>query len=319
MTRLHSILVSGFIALALSVCWFYQMRPIAEGNGENTINGFQFTGGSGFGSFNSQPVVWKPRIGGYWLSGTLLDAVAWWEGNLTPEQYANVFGFYNAAGLMATFLLLIRFVKHAQFIILGTFAALVYSLTPPASSCSYDMPALFFFTLSFLLWQRGWFGWMLAAIVAGTLFKETVAVVALLFFFTKLGWKTKAGFFISAAVACLLLKLWITAAVLGHAQLSTAEYADWPRLKRVFTGSPGPFGGPVWLRSWVWMNAGTVIVALFMLPGKTLADRGIKTVLAVFMVGQLIGGDYGNFRDFLEIIPMTMIYLANAVEGGRAT
>jgi hypothetical protein len=157
---------------------------------------------------------------------------------------------------------------------------------------------------------------MLPVILLGTVFKETVAVTAFLFFFTGMGWRRRLAYFGAAAVGCLLLKLWITYAVFGHCQLSTAEWTNWPRLRHVYSDN-NPDG---WhLRNCLWLNGGTAMVALFVLPMKTMVDRATKCILAIFFLGELLAGDFAEFRDFLEVIPMSMLYLARTLENWRTS
>jgi hypothetical protein len=79
------------------------------------------------------------------------------------------------------------------FVIPLVFAGMVYTLTPTDNVVitPWDLPSMFFWTLSYLLWQRKQYIPMLAVIVLDTAFKETVAVTAFLFFFTTLSWRTR--------------------------------------------------------------------------------------------------------------------------------
>lgn len=354
-------LIAGFVALALSVCWFFQMRTMALGNYENTCTPFEFIACSHnvfhicptnapsyflvftnqtFNNFTNQPNVWKARYPSLLASGKVLDAFAWssakpiWTISIVPglvslvpiaggstlpfrllpdDAFRNIFGFYQAAGLLAVFGLLILFLPKPHFIILGTFAGIVsLYLTPPTSSAPYDMPTMFMFTLSFLLWRRGWLGWMLLTVIAGSLIKETVSVTAVLFFFTRLDWRRRLGFFVVAAIGCALVKSGMSLYLFGHPWLSTIEWTDWTRLKQIFLGSA--HGSLQWLRSWVWCNAGLTFAAVFLLPQMTLEDRGCKWTTLAFLVGSVFAGDYGEFRDFLELLPMLMIYLWRVLE-----
>ncbi len=352
-------LVALFIALSLCVTWFYLIRVLPLYNSFNSITPCVFCSdvhGGGMciqrpmslgtnrvifflpdpttngGDYKKVVKVWRPRVAGIWLAGHLLQMktepaqVAATNGVAIPammikmETFQNVFGLYHTGWLLLTFSVLIAFEESPVFIVLAVFAGMMYYLTPPDNVVSYpwDMPSMFFFTLACLLWMRGWFYWMLATIVLGTAFKETVAVTAFLFFFTKLKWKQKAGFFGAAFVACLLLKLWITQVVMGHAQIWTANLNDL---------HPGKFGTlvanvanlvhPHW-NHFVWTNAGMLVVA-FVLPAKTRLEWGIKTVLAVFCVGQFFAGNVQEFREFLDVLPISVIYLSRTIEQGRRT
>jgi hypothetical protein len=313
-------LTAGFIALALCVCWFFFIREIAYGNAYNTFTPVIFAADSRIGHFDAMsPNYLASRAGAWWLSGRFMDAAdgrAWIK---TVGDFKNVIAFYNAAWLGMTFLLLIFFVDNALFLLPLVFAGMCYTLIPFDYCTIYpwDMPAMFFFTLSCLLWLKGKYFWMLPVIVLGTWFKETIAVTALLWFFTPMGRVRQCGLFATAACACLLLKLWVTHRVTGHAQIFTEDFSR--------QHGAGIFGTflvnlqslrPHWNHP-VFANAGTLAVALC-LPAKDRIGRGIKTVLAVFCVGQLFGGYIRETREFLEALPITAIFLERTISRSGA-
>ena len=309
-------MIAAFIALSLCVTWFALTRAVANGNSKNSLTLYVFVADSHIrGHYEQLADVWKPRIGGNWIAGRLADAFAE-DGRLTETAYQNMFGAYNAVWLLLIFAALICWADNPLFVIPLLFAGLCYSLTPPdnVSIFPWDMSSMFFWTLSFLLWQRKNYRWMLAAIVLGTVFKETVAVMAILFFFTTLSWRERWTLFGAACVACLFLKLWITYAVMGQARIFTADssgHLSFNVLKGLFTAQ---------LNHVLWVNGGTFIVALF-LPMKALADQGTKLVLAVFLAGLtaacvLAGTDF-EYRQFLDVLPVSVLYLNRTIQNWR--
>ena len=315
-TTTRTKLIAAFIALSLCVTWFSLTHASANGNSKNSLTLYVFVADSHIhGHYDQLADVWKPRIGGNWIAGRLADAFAR-DGSLTDAAYQNVFGAYNAVWLLLIFAMLIGLTDNPLFVVALVFAGLCYSLTPPdnVTIFPWDLPSMFFWTLSFLLWQRKNYRWMLAAIVLGTMFKETVAVMAMLFFFTTMSWRQRWAFFGAAFVACLLLKLWITHAVMGQARVFTAD-------------SGGGFGFNVLkglfiphLNHVVWVNAGTFVVALF-LPMRTLIDKGTKLVLVAFFAGLtvacvLAGTDF-EFRQFLDVLPISVLYLDRTIQNWR--
>jgi hypothetical protein len=311
-------LIAAFIAFSLCVTWFLFTRASANGNSKNTLTPFVFVADSHIrGHYDKLVDVWQPRIGGNWIAGRLADAFAH-DGCLADADYQNVFGFYNAAWLLLIFAAFICLADNPVFVIPLVFAGMCYSLTPPddVTIFPWDLPSMFFWTLSFLLWQRKNYLWMLAAIVLGTVFKETVAVTAILFFFTTISWRQRWSFFGVAFIACLLLKLWITHAVMGQARVFTAdlqEHLSFNVLKGLFTPR---------LNHFIWVNAGTFIVALF-LPMKALIDKGTKFVLVVFLAGLtvawvLAGSDFES-RQFLDVLPISVLYLNRTIQNWRTS
>lgn len=305
-------LVAAFIGLSLCATWFLLTRAQANGNSVNTLTPFIFAADSHIhGHYDQLRPIWQARIASNWLAGRLCDAVAQ-NGVLADEPYENVFGLYNAGWLALTFALVIWRVENPVSVIPFIFAGMCYSLTPPGDVTFYpwDMPSMFFWTLSIVLWQRRQYPWMLAVIVGGTAFKETVAVTAFLFFFTTMKRSRRWAYFGAAFVACLLLRLWITEAVMGGPRVSTMDtggHTRWGVFIDLLTPQVNHF---------IWVNAGTFVVALF-LPMKTLIDRGTKFVLLVFLAGMtvtvMLGGERYEFRQFLDVLPMSVLYVDRMV------
>jgi len=170
---------------------------------------------------------------------------------------------------------------------------------------------MFFWTLSFLLWQRKNYQWMLAVIVLGTIFKETVAVTAFLFFFTTMNRRRRWIFFGAAFIMCLLLKLWITYSVLGQPKIFTADCHDHLGLDVLidfFTPQVNHF---------IWINAGTFVLALC-LPMRSLNDKGTKFLLIAFFAGMtaacILANTSFEFRQFLDVLPLSVLYLDKTIQ-----
>jgi hypothetical protein len=306
-------LVAAFIALSFCATWFVFTRAVASGNSQNSLTLYIFVADSHIhGHYDQLADVWKPRIGGNWIAGRLCDAFAQ-DGGLSLPVYQNVFGFYNATWLVLIFAALICFAENALFVIPLIFAGMSYVLTPPDDVIitPWDLPSMFFWTLTFLLWQRKSYRWMLTAIVLGTAFKETVAVTAFLFFFTTMSWRRRWTFFGAAFIACLLLKLWIAHSVLGQAKIFTADWHGHPGFE-MFKDLLTPH-----INHFIWVNAGTFILALC-LPMRTLNDKGTKFLLLVFLAGLtvacVLADTYFEFRQFLDVLPISVLYLDSTIQ-----
>lgn len=311
-------LIALFIALSLCVTWFLYTFALANGNTRDSLSPFVFTANSHIvNRYDQLPNVWRTRIGGNWIAGRLSDAVAH-NGVLAKDDYQNIFGFYNAAWLFLTFVAIICLADNPLFVIPLVFAGMCYSLTPleEVTIFPWDMPSLCFWTLVVLLFQQKRYLEMLVAIVIGTVFKETVAVTAFFFFFTTLSRRKRWAFFGAAFITCLLLRLWITDAVLGQPRIFTADvsgHSDVNVLKDLVTPR---------LNHFIWINAGTFIVALF-LPMKTTFDKGAKCVLIVFFVGMAtasaLAGTAFEFRQFSDVLPVSILYLDRALQHWKTT
>jgi len=306
-------LIAAFIALSFCATWFVFTRAAAHGNDHNSLTLYIFVADSHIhGHYDQLADVWKPRIGGNWIAGRLCDAFAT-DGNLTIPVYENLFAFYNAAWLLLIFTALIYLADNPLFVIPLVYAGMTYILTPPDNVIitPWDLPSMFFWTVSYLLWQRKYYLPMLAVIVLGTAFKETVAATAFLFFFTTLSWRTRGTLFGATFVACLLLRLWITYSVLGYIRIFTADSQGDPGFS-VFMDLIKPH-----VNHLIWVNAGTFVLALC-LPMRTLNDRGTKFLLFAFLVGLtwacVLANTVYEFRQFLDVLPVSVLYLEQTVQ-----
>jgi len=337
-------LIGLFIALSLSVTYFYMIRPWALGMPGNSTNLWVFTADSKVNNhLSSLYTVWRPRIGGIWLAGRMVDSIIkdglinlqdYQSNNIVvltvtsqqnqqvfgkyfyTEDYRDIFGLYHAAWLFLFFVLLIFLLEDPVFVMLGCFAGLFYMLTPAANYYSYpwDMPSMMFFTLSYLCWLKKRYPLMLVVIFTGTLFKETAAVTAVLFFFTDLNWKKRISYFLAAFVSTLLLKMAITAVVDGKIEILTQDLTRGDQSGKLMTlenNLPVLFG--LRWNHFIFVNAGTFIAALF-LPMRTKVETGTKAILLLFFCGQLLAGSMNEFRIMLEVLPVSILYLKHALE-----
>jgi hypothetical protein len=328
-------LIGAFVALSLSVTYYYVVRPWAMGVPGNSTNLWVFSAMSRFNYHAQDLGVWRPRVAGLWLAGGLFDSISK-DGKINVQDYQNqkvvvlsvasqsnqevfgryfnvqdyqhVFGLYHACWLFIFFLMLLFLVQRPVFMILGCFAGLFYMYSPLANCYFYpwDFPSLTLFTLSCLLWQRKHYNLMLATIFVGYGFKETAAVTALLFFFTHLPVRKRIVYFVAAAVSTSLLKLAIMQGVYGTIKMVTQDIilSDgrvllFVNIERVFT--------PQWNHV-IFVNAGTLVLAL-LLPSRNRFEWGMKAVLLAFSAGQMVSGSISEYRVWLEALPLSLICL----------
>jgi hypothetical protein len=315
--RFRVVAIALFVAVSVSVAFFYMARQWAATNGHNTITPFIFTGmvqGIHSDHFEKLRLPWKPRVGGMWLSAELLK----YYQPSSLEGYKDLFGAYSACWYFGTLVLLIVFLKEPVFPILATFAATIYSIQVTTNNTLYDdvhimpwdFPAMFFFTLSFLLWTRRWYWPMTVAVILGTIFKETVAVVAILMFFTGLARRRQVQFFAVAFLGCLAVRLFITEFVLGQPTTFTAEHRAFGKLWESTTGFIDWEFHPH-LNTILWVNAGLAF-SVFLLPRRSREDWGINFILVVFYAGMVVAEIFANghmeTRQWTDVVPMLAIY-----------
>jgi hypothetical protein len=306
-------LVAAFLALSFCATSAVFTHAAAHGNDHNSLTLYIFVADSHIhGHYDKLADVWKPRIGGNWIAGRLCDAFAE-NGDLDMPVYQNVFAFYHTAWLLLIFGVLIFCADNPVFVIPLVYAGMTYILTPPDNVIitPWDLPSMFFWTISYLLWQRKHYLPMLAVIVLGTAFKETVAVTAFLFFFTTLSWRRRWTLFGAAFVACVLLKLWISYAVYGEVRIFTADTRTHFGFQ-VFKDFFDPH-----INHFIWVNGGTFIIALC-LPMKTLIERGTKFILVVFLLGMtaacILAATIYESRQFLDVLPISVLYLGQTIQ-----
>ncbi|HMP81988.1 MAG TPA: hypothetical protein PKA41_04690 [Verrucomicrobiota bacterium] len=328
-------LIGLFVALSLSVTYYYLVAPWALGIPGNSTNLWVFSAMSKPSYHPEVLGVWRPRVAGLWIAGRMMDGIVK-EGYINAEDYQQqkivllraptqdnqgaygqymevedyrrVFALYQACWMFLFFGMLVFLLKEPVFTILGIFAGMLYIFTPLAAHYFYpwDLPSVTAFTLSILLWQRKRYNLMLAVIFFGYAFKETVAVTALLYFFTEMPIRKRVLYFVAAAVSTTVLKLAIMKGLYGVWKLGTQDVvlSDGNIL---FFVNIGRLFAPTWNSVW-FVNAGTLLVAL-LLPARNRTDWGIKIVLLAFCGGQMVSGGITEFRIWLEVLPISLILL----------
>jgi hypothetical protein len=347
-------LIAVFVALSLSVTYYYIIKPWAMGVPGNSTNFMVFSAMSNASyHLNSLEEVWRPRVGGMWLAGRLVDGIVknglinlqdYQNNNIVvlnvqnqegqqvfgnyfyTEDYRSAFGLYHACWLFLFFVMIIFFVEDPVFVILACFAGLFYMLTPNSGYYSYpwDIPSMTFFTLNYLLWKRKLYAWMLPVFAVGHFFKETVAVTAVLYFFTDLHWRKRIAYFAIAFVLTLLVKMVITEMVEGRIIIITQvrggeTHGFFSYLKHNFFTYLDANLKFIFSLQWnhfVFVNAGTFVLALF-LPMRTKIEMGAKAILLLFFGGQLLAGCLNEFRVMLEVLPVSILYLKQTLDGWK--
>ncbi|MGD0745983.1 MAG: hypothetical protein ABSA45_12595, partial [Verrucomicrobiota bacterium] len=165
-----------FVALSLSVTYYFLVGYFASGSPNNTTNGLVFSSCS-IPAFHLQQFgdFWKARLSGLLISGWLFDFLVK-NDTFSMDHFFQLFGSYQALWLFLLFLSVIFALRHSLLINLGIFAGLMYNFTPAAGLYFYpwDLPATLFFTLAVLFFERRQMLLMALAICAGCFFKETV-------------------------------------------------------------------------------------------------------------------------------------------------
>jgi hypothetical protein len=258
--------------------------------------------------FDGLQSVWKGRILSLWCAGKLMDL-------LDPESVDEMnfaVGFYQLFWFVATIVLLWLVKLYNVRVVLFIFIGLIFSLTPEPTIYPWDMPSLFMWALVYVLWHFKKLEWMTLAIIFGTLFKETVAVLALLLLFPDGGGKFKRikriVLFAICFVGCVVARLCVSHFVLGQAALiNLGASPGLPADLNLFKETMRFFTDPFNLR--ILFVGGGIFWASFIFP----IDKKIKFIMAVMLVCLTVEPIlcHGNYecRQFDDLLPILAIQL----------
>ena len=322
-TNWRPLLFELFVAISLFVAYFFLVRNFfAYGN---PMSSNVFMAGSEKLYRLDQTFIahdWKGRVSGLLLTGALMD-FSLDENSSNQAQMnrlTNVFGLYHACWLLLLFVCIIFALRYSLFINLGIFAGLMYDFSPTSGPYFYpwDMPAMLFFTLAVLFFERRKMWWMAAIICIGCFFKETVLVCALLFFFANhWNWKKRVLTFIGIAAVYLLGKKLLLSQLHVEAPMGALNEAlpfrgslNPGTLLDTFSQNIKAIFSPT-LNSILFVNAGTLLAVLVL--GWQKRFLPYMTVILAFILGLLFVNRPPGMREirvFMEILPLSLILLS---------
>ncbi|MBD3222796.1 hypothetical protein GF314_16335 [bacterium] len=253
---------------------------------------------------------WRSRVGANGAAHLVSEAVA--DGRPAGREHLRrTVATHSAIWLaLVNVALLAGLGRRALVIVWGVFAAVVFGYAPGLVSRIYpwDLPALFWFALALVLWHRGRWRWLVAAIAVGMLFKETVVVLLVALALRDEPWRRRWRLLAVAAGLTVAVKLAADLTVANPATLVTATTRPpdggalrlWDNLHLLGSMS---FAHPAWL------NAGT-LVALLILPGRERWLTTLRAVAAVFLVATFLFGVVSEYRIWFELAPLAVYALA---------
>lgn len=309
--------VELFVALSLSVNFFFLTKPMAlpkrDGNMYNAFL-FAYLSKSAHAPIDGVQPTWRTRLLAPMVSGWLMDAAGGNLSNAASNEFQNVFGFYHASWLFLLFLALILFRKDALLVMLGVFGGLMYNYTFPAGMYYYpwDMPAMFFFTLACLLYDRRQYGLLLATVYVGSLFRETILCCTLLFLLDgQWPWLKRIGGFLGIFVAAVAsTKLLVfhyhvqTGMVAWHAFQTHELFRN---VRALFSVQPNHV---------LFVDAGSLFPAM-LLPWRSRRDIVLKMVMLAFIAGQFLYGLNTEIRVWYELFPLGWMLLSEGISDWR--
>jgi hypothetical protein len=299
-----------FLAVSMCVAYYFLVQIYAVGTPNNSTNLWVFSSCS-LSNFHLDQLYdcWKGRLSGLLVSGYLFDSAVQ-NNSLNMPEYNAVFGLYQSLWLFLLFLVVIFALRFSLLINLGIFAGLIYDFSPASGMYLYpwDIPSTVFFTLGVLLFERRQILLMILVTCVGCFFKETVLVCALLLLFVE-HWKWWKRFLIFGAVVAVYVvgkKILFAHLHLKVAALSMSDANSLfdpsllvENIKFSFTPT---------INQVVFSSAGTMVALLAL--GWRRRYLPYMLLVVVFIAGQLMYGVFHEFRIFMQILPLSLMILA---------
>ena len=322
------VFVELFVAISLTVNFFFLVKPMClpkrDGNAYSSMLFIYLSDALEPHRQQAEdqvPMNFRTRLLAPLTSGKFLDTVYHQPLDPRSDGFQNVFGSYHSLWLLLLFLALILLRKDALLVMLGVFAGLMYNFIEPAGMYYYpwDMPAMFFFTLACLLYDRRQYGLLMATVFIGGLFKETTMCCAL-FILLDGQWSMakRIGGFFATVIATLAVNKMLVFHYGVHAGMFTMGNAKslsglfmteqlFRNVSMVFSTDPNHV---------LFANAGSLIIAM-LLPWRNRRDVIIKIVMLVFIVGQAFYGVANEFRIWYEMLPLGWMLLSERISDWR--
>lgn len=291
-----------FVTVALCFCVYYWFLDQA---GDRVINRYSIFNLS-FSEYKTEVrKEWRPRIGSTFLAKALHHK--------KPKVMARRISAYVATwfGLLSLVYIAIDY-RAAFFLMFGTISGLVYTASPITDGIYFpwDMPAIFFSALALLcaLRQNPWC--LIATLLVGTVFKESVIVMSLLAFgMERFSLAKRIRYVCFAFLLCCSLRfaveIWLNnpmgidafSFTLGGRQGS--ELRLFSNIRYVFS-----------LRSnhVVWANTGLWLI-VFLISCRQKVLNAAKLSIAFLYIGLLFTGNFTEIRVFMEAIPASLLIL----------
>lgn len=309
------IAISVFIAISLSITYYFSCTSYASGHEDNVIAFSSFSGG--LEQYRKLRQEWRPRVFANYLAGFLVS----------PRMNARVFdhrvGLWNAGWFMLCCLVYVVFdLRNAIFLIFGTFAALYYAFAPLSESHIYpwDIPAMFFYVSIYAAHARKSITPLLFILWVGSGFKETVALGSMVFLFrSDLSVKGRLAYFFAAVVGCVSVKLAIDLITANPSPLFSMTLKNFGLIDEIAATSQGWAYNlhaftRVYLNHPIFVNAGTFAIFLLLLP-KDLDDWMWKLLGVLFLAGIVLFGVINEARVFFEMIPISLWAINKKLQG----
>lgn len=313
------IFIGLFLSVALSVNYYYHTSSAALVHPDNSAT-FKSFSGSFERYCEMMPKAWRPRLFSNYLAGFFVGKES--QGRALASEiglWSAIWFFICSVGYLA----IDR--RYGVYLILGTFAALNYSLTPMAQGRIYpwDLPPMFFFILMYYLCSARRVWALIIVLAMGVGFKETVAVGCIVFlFWSDLEIKTRLIYFLLSVIACATVKITIDL-ITGNPSIGYTMITDfYGPLVGLGIESTGIMYNvkaifQLYLNHPIFINGGSFLVFL-LLPVRSSEDIMWKTVGLLFLLGVMLFGVINEYRIFVEMIPVSLWCIYGFIDDKRS-
>lgn len=264
---------------------------------------------------------WKPRIFSTVLAALTIHVgeriLSVSEVPMVRNIHQLTLGLWTLVWFILICLIFIRaFRQRSIFYILGAFAGISFGYQVFYKTVirvySWDMPALFVFSLFLILFLYKKYWWLFVFIPLSMGFKETAFVLCFAFLFSDQSWHSRIWMTVGAILLCVLVKAGIDMYV--HAPLFFTM-----RTESMDDISAEPYlisNLRILVKYWVplFANAG-LLAALFLVPAVNSNVRVLKLISLPFAIGILLFGIVTEYRIWFEVIPFALYSLDVAIYG----
>jgi len=293
--------ISIFISLGLSLLFYFHFLSIIESHPSRMT----------FGTFMGDAEVlngtnaWRPRVFAVFLARSFVHL---FDASSIPTVVRCI-AAWNTAWLLASFLIFSVWGRYKLLMLVGITLSVLYAYTPASSIYFYpwDYPALFFYSLSAILFMKSRTTGLVLAVLLGMGFKETILVTSIFLLGMGSGSLAKRTLtFLSVLIGCLAIKVTFNTLtgsgfffVFDTVNFSNQTWIPLSNLRSLFDPR---------LNHVIFVNAGTLLIS-FLLPVRDRQMLIFKAIVVGFSAGNFFLGIIDEYRIFLEVTPISLIYI----------
>ncbi len=310
-------IVPLFISVTLCIALGYQGKAVAPARGINQRTFLSYEKGLSGYSLRKE---WRTRLFSNMAASLFVPSYEE-DGQVLVDdkKFAIAVGRWVAFWLfLANLAFILAMRNKSLWFLFGTFAAVSFDYTREISNRIYpwDMPALMCFSVFVALLYRRRFRWLLLLIPLATGFKETAILMSVAFlFWEEATWAKRLTWFCAALAAAVAVKVGIDV-ITNNPQLFYTMTTQTPKKVPLVLLNLRDLLN-LRLNHPIFVNAG-LLVSFLLIPIMSKRALLLKTITVCFTIGILIWGIAYEYRIWFEVIPVSLLGLAEWVFPGFA-